>query len=50
MDVTNRYRRWRRYRSMVRELKGYSQHELAELDISQRDIERVAYAANYGRA
>jgi uncharacterized protein YjiS (DUF1127 family) len=50
MNMTNRYQRWRRYRSMVRELKSYSHHELTELGISQRDIERVAYAANYGRA
>jgi uncharacterized protein YjiS (DUF1127 family) len=49
MDVTERYRRWRRYRTMVRELREYSHNELTELGIARQDIERVAWAANHGR-
>jgi uncharacterized protein YjiS (DUF1127 family) len=50
MDVTERYRRWRRYRTMVRELRSYSHHELTELGIARQDIERLASEANGRRA
>ena len=49
MDVYQNFRRWRRYRVIVRELDSYSRHELAELGIAPQDIRRVARAAAQGR-
>lgn len=47
MSIGKRYRRWRRYRAMVRELQGYSPVELKDLGISRVDIDRVAFDAVY---
>lgn len=48
MRITENFRRWRRYRTMVRELRGYSHHELTELGIATADIDRIAAGAVYG--
>jgi uncharacterized protein YjiS (DUF1127 family) len=42
MDIRERYRRWRSYRRVVRELREYSNDELAELGMSPYDIESIA--------
>ena len=41
MDITERYRRWRRYRTMVRELQSYTHRELSDLGIARQDIEQI---------
>ena len=41
-----RYRRWRRYRETVRELKGLSSRELTDLGILPADISRLAREAS----
>lgn len=38
----------RRYKTMRRELRDYSHHELTELGIARADIDRLAYDAVYG--
>jgi uncharacterized protein YjiS (DUF1127 family) len=40
-----RFRRWRRYRDTVRELKGLSTRELNDLGILPADISRLAREA-----
>lgn len=47
MTIRENYRRWQRYRSMVRELRDYAHHELSELGIARADISRVAFDAVY---
>ena len=42
----DRYRRWRRYRETVRELKGLSPRELNDLGILRTDIGRLAREAS----
>lgn len=41
-----RFRRWRRYRDTVRELKGLSTRELNDLGILHADIGRLAREAS----
>ena len=41
-----RFRRWRRYRDTVRELKGLSPRELNDLGILPADIGRLAREAS----
>jgi len=41
-----RFRRWRRYRDTVRELKGLSTRELNDLGILPADIGRLAREAS----
>jgi uncharacterized protein YjiS (DUF1127 family) len=41
----DRYRRWRRYRDTVRELKNLSPRELNDLGIMPADISRLAREA-----
>lgn len=41
-----RFRRWRRYRDTVRELKGLSTRELNDLGILPTDIGRLAREAS----
>ena len=41
----DRVRRWRRYRSTVRELEALSPRALGDLGISRFDIQRVARQA-----
>lgn len=48
MKMRERYRLWRRYRRMVRELGDYRHHELSDLGIARADIDRLAYDAVYG--
>ena len=48
MTIKERYRKWRRYRIMVRELADYRSFELGELGIARVDINRLAYDAVYG--
>lgn len=43
--LKERFHRWRRYRTTIRELESYSHHELNELGIARADIVRVALAA-----
>jgi uncharacterized protein YjiS (DUF1127 family) len=40
--IKQRLRRWRRYRTTVRELQEYRHHELSELGIARPDIHRIA--------
>ncbi|MGQ7791787.1 DUF1127 domain-containing protein [Faunimonas sp. B44] len=44
-SVVDRFRRWRRYRSTVRQLAALSNHELSDLGISRGQIESVARQA-----
>jgi uncharacterized protein YjiS (DUF1127 family) len=44
-DLINRYQRWRRYRTTVRELQNLSTRELNDLGLSRGDIHRVARQA-----
>jgi uncharacterized protein YjiS (DUF1127 family) len=39
------FRRWRRYRTTVRELSHLSSHELRDLGITRGDISRLAREA-----
>lgn len=39
-------RRWRRYRETVRELRGLSQRELADVGINSAEITRIAREAS----
>lgn len=41
-DLSEQYRRRRRYREIEAELLDYSPEQLAELEISEADIDRVA--------
>lgn len=45
MKIVERYRRFVRYRTLVRELYAYSDSELTDLGIARADIERVAFEA-----
>ena len=45
-SLYGRYRRWRRYRDTVRELKGLSSRELTDLGILPADISRRANHCN----
>jgi len=45
MKIVERYRRFVRYREIVRELRAYSDSELTDLGIARADIERVAFEA-----
>jgi uncharacterized protein YjiS (DUF1127 family) len=45
-SLYGRYRRWRRYRDTVRELKGLSTRELNDLGILPADISRLAREAS----
>lgn len=45
-SLYGRYRRWRRYRDTVRELKGLSTRELNDLGIVPADISRLAREAS----
>ena len=47
MNIRENYRRWQRYRTMVRELRDYSHHELTELGVARADISRIAFDAVY---
>ena len=42
LGFAERYRRWRKYRVTVAELRQYADGELVELGISSYDIEQVA--------
>ena len=42
----DRYRRWRRYRETVRELRNLSSRELTDLGILRPDISRLAREAS----
>jgi uncharacterized protein YjiS (DUF1127 family) len=42
MSIKEIFRRWRRYRQIVRELECYSHQELTELGIAPADIGRIA--------
>ena len=42
MNITDSYRRWRRYRRAVNELSGLSNRELDDLGIARGEIARVA--------
>jgi len=48
MNMKEGFRRWRRYQQVVRELRGYSHHELTELGIAPADIGRIAWDAALG--
>jgi uncharacterized protein YjiS (DUF1127 family) len=48
MNMKEGFRRWRRYQQIVRELRGYSHHELTELGIAPADIGRIAWDAALG--
>ena len=41
-SLLGRYRRWRRYRDTVRELRGLTARELDDLGIRRGDIGRLA--------
>lgn len=41
-NLSERYRRWREYRTVAAELRQYAAAELTELGISEADIETVA--------
>jgi uncharacterized protein YjiS (DUF1127 family) len=45
LDLRERYRRWRQYRTMVAELRQYSAGQITELGIADADIESVAREA-----
>lgn len=45
-SIRDRYRRWRRYRSTVRELQSLSTRELNDLGINRGDIGRLAREAS----
>lgn len=49
MDFAELRERRRRYRTMRRELREYSHHELTELGIARADIDRISFEAAYGR-
>ena len=44
-SMYDQYRRWRRYRTTVRELEGLSNHELSDLGIHRSQIHSVARQA-----
>jgi uncharacterized protein YjiS (DUF1127 family) len=50
MSIHERIVRWRRYRTMVREMSAYRHHELTELGIARADIGRIAWDATFGRS
>ena len=50
MGLHERIVRWRRYRTMVRELSAYPLHELSELGIARADIGRIAWDETVGRS
>jgi uncharacterized protein YjiS (DUF1127 family) len=50
LAFAERYRRWRRYRTTVAELRQYSDGELIELGISRYDIEQVALLETLGQS
>jgi uncharacterized protein YjiS (DUF1127 family) len=45
-DLINRFQRWRRYRTTVRELQNLSTRELNDLGLGRGDINRVARQAS----
>ena len=45
-ELINRFQRWRRYRTTVRELQNLSSRELQDLGLSRDDIHRVARQAS----
>jgi uncharacterized protein YjiS (DUF1127 family) len=45
-DLINRFQRWRRYRTTVRELQNLTSRELQDLGLSRGDIHRVARQAS----
>ena len=45
-DHINRFQRWRRYRTTVRELQNLTSRELQDLGLSRGDIHRVARQAS----
>jgi uncharacterized protein YjiS (DUF1127 family) len=45
-SILNRYRRWRRYRTTVRELEKLSARELSDLGIYRGDISLLAREAS----
>jgi uncharacterized protein YjiS (DUF1127 family) len=45
MKIVERYRRFVRYREMVRELHAYSDGELNDLGVARADIEQIAFEA-----
>ena len=47
MNIRERIRRWRRYRTFIREMGDYSHHELTELGIARADIGRIAWDAAF---
>lgn len=47
MAIRETIERWRRYRTLVREMSEYSHGELAELGIVEADIGRIAAEAVY---
>jgi len=48
MNIRDRIRRRRRYKTLVREMWEFSHHELTELGIARADIGRIAWDAVYG--
>jgi len=48
MKMRERYRLWRQYRRMVREVGDYRHHELSDLGIARADIDRLDFDAVYG--
>lgn len=44
-NLINRYQRWRRYRTTVRELENLTTSELQDLGLNRGDIRRVARQA-----
>jgi uncharacterized protein YjiS (DUF1127 family) len=47
MNLRERIHRWRRYRTLIREMGDYSHHELTELGIARADIGRIAWNAAF---
>jgi uncharacterized protein YjiS (DUF1127 family) len=45
-SIYERVRRWRRYRTTVRELEGLTSRELTDLGIHRADINRLAREAS----
>ena len=42
LNLGERYRRWRQYRTVAAELRQYSGNQLSELGIAEADIETIA--------
>jgi uncharacterized protein YjiS (DUF1127 family) len=45
LDLSQRYRRWQRYRRTLGELELMTDRDLADLGISRHDIRRIALQA-----